>query len=231
VRDQSLVKVRYWKISTADRASPATLCAKLFGACSELPGYRKYQHSHTAGYAQHSNSRLLSSKPVACRASPPAPNLILFLTRPYESFLSGAVCVCAFIRALSSRAGVVHLLLPGLTFMDYYAIFYSLEEMHRQRQAGKPLFSLGHLFATPASLELLERHAVNPSTLRSRHQYGDWGDLGAGDKNANDQALIDGNRVLSAYVIGGEQLYLLTEPVNEETGQRRSTCLMLAREY
>jgi hypothetical protein len=143
----------------------------------------------------------------------------------------GLFAFARFIRVSGSRAGVVRLLLPGLTDMDYYAIFYSLEELHRQRQAGHPLFSLGHLFATPASLELLERHAVNPSTLRSRHQHGDWGDLEAEDKNANDQTLIDGNRVRSAYGIGGEQLYLLTEPVNEETGQRRSTCLMLAREY
>lgn len=43
--------------------------------------------------------------------------------------------------------------------------------------------------------------------------------------------MIDGDRVLSAYVIGGEQLYLLTEPVNQESGLRRSTCLMLAKEY
>jgi hypothetical protein len=100
-----------------------------------------------------------------------------------------------------------------------------------QRQAGKPLFSLGHLFATPASLALLARHGIEPMELHRQHQHGDWGDLSLEDKAANDQALLDGSRILSAYVVGGERLYLLTEPVNEETGRRRSTCLMLVGEY
>ena len=32
-----------------------------------------------------------------------------------------------------------------------------------------------------------------------KHMSGDWGDLGEDDKRANDQALVDGSRLLSAY--------------------------------
>ena len=115
--------------------------------------------------------------------------------------------------------------------MNLFTTLNTLEDVHRYRQAGHPLFSLGHLFFTPASRELMARHHIDLFALHHQHQHGDWGDLGTDDKNANDQALLDGNRILSAYVIGGKQLYLLTEPVNEESGMRRSTCLMLAKEY
>lgn len=114
--------------------------------------------------------------------------------------------------------------------MDNFPTFHTLDGVHRHREAGHPLFSLGHLFFTPNARELMARHRFDLS-LHRRHQHGDWGDLGADDKSANDQALLDGERILSAYVVGGERLFLLTEPVNEESGQRRSTCLMLAREY
>ena len=115
--------------------------------------------------------------------------------------------------------------------MDLFPTLNTLEDVYRHRQAGHPLFSLGHLFFTPAARELMARHAIDLLALHHQHQHGDWGDLGADDKNGNDQALIDGDRVLSTYVIGGEQVYLLTEPVNQESGLRRSTCLMLANEY
>ena len=45
---------------------------------------------------------------------------------------------------------------------------------------------------------------------------GDWGDLDDEDKSLNDAALIDGSRILSAYVTRkGERIWVITEAVNE----------------
>ncbi|MDP9996465.1 hypothetical protein J2W28_006956 [Variovorax boronicumulans] len=64
---------------------------------------------------------------------------------------------------------------------------------------SEPRFRLGRTVATPAALALLEKHGVSPSTLLARHQCGDWGDVGADDASSNDNALKNGDRVLSVY--------------------------------
>ena len=47
----------------------------------------------------------------------------------------------------------------------------------------------------------------------------------------NDAALIDGSRILSAYLTRkGERIWVITEAVNE-VGLRYSTCLLKPEEY
>ena len=86
-------------------------------------------------------------------------------------------------------------------------------------------FGLGQLVGTPGALDVLRAAGVNVFFIVSRHQSGDWGDLGRDDKRANDQALVHGGRILSAYEVGGEKLYVLTE------ADRSSTCVLKASEY
>lgn len=62
-------------------------------------------------------------------------------------------------------------------------------------------FPLGQVAATPGALELLEQHHVSLFDLLARHAKGDWGDVGAEDAHANDQALIHGYRLLSCYTL------------------------------
>jgi hypothetical protein len=62
-------------------------------------------------------------------------------------------------------------------------------------------FPLGQVAATPGALELLEQHRVSLFDLLARHAKGDWGDVGAEDAHANDQALIHGYRLLSCYTL------------------------------
>lgn len=57
----------------------------------------------------------------------------------------------------------------------------------------------GRLYATPGAIDLLEQIHVSPATLLIRHANGDWGDLCEDDKSANEQAVADGGRLLSAY--------------------------------
>ncbi len=91
----------------------------------------------------------------------------------------------------------------------------------------KPKFNLGKIVATPGALEALEQSGQSPSVFLSRHVQGDWGILDDEDKQLNDQALIDGSRLLSAYrsLKGNTKIWLITE------ADRSSTCLLLPEEY
>jgi len=87
------------------------------------------------------------------------------------------------------------------------------------------LFSLGRLMATPGSIQHLSENDLTPLHLIVRHSTGDWGDLGVSDKKLNDLAITDGSRILSAYVVAGEKLYVITE------WDRSYTTVLLASEY
>lgn len=87
-------------------------------------------------------------------------------------------------------------------------------------------FPLGALVSTPGALEALERNRIGPAAYLARHQQGDWGDLGTGDKRANDHALKAGARLLSAYVLADKtKIWVITE------ADRSSTCVLLPEEY
>ena len=88
-------------------------------------------------------------------------------------------------------------------------------------------FPTGKLVATPAALETLARAGVSPLDLVLRHQSGDWGDLDAEDKQANGEALLDGSRIFSAYVLPttGEKVWVITE------ADRSSTCCLTPNCY
>jgi len=90
----------------------------------------------------------------------------------------------------------------------------------------KPLFSLGTIVATPGVLSLLEENGQSPSDFISQHHVGKWGDaLCDEDKQLNNAALQDGSRLFSAYTVGNEKLWIITE------ADRSSTTLLLPREY
>lgn len=98
------------------------------------------------------------------------------------------------------------------------------------RQEGKSLFSLGQVYATPAVLAYLEKHAIYPSALLGPHCHGEYGQLDDEDCQANDDALIHGGRILSVYVVEGERIYAITDAA-DELGVRQATTLLFPREY
>ncbi len=67
--------------------------------------------------------------------------------------------------------------------------------------APQARFELGRIVATPGALRLLGEHGVNLFDLLVRHVSGDWGDVCVADAQANNDALINGERVLSAYTL------------------------------
>jgi hypothetical protein len=91
---------------------------------------------------------------------------------------------------------------------------------------SNPRFSLGQVLATPGALDALREAQVNPAELLARHQAGDWGIVCSEDKQLNDAALINGERVLSAYRLPtGVKIWAITE------WNRSATTLLLPSEY
>ena len=73
-------------------------------------------------------------------------------------------------------------------------------------------FPLGQLAATPGALEAMEASGQTPDFFLARHQSGDWGEVNEEDRQLNDEALIHGDRILSAYrTLKGVKLWIITE--------------------
>ena len=90
----------------------------------------------------------------------------------------------------------------------------------------QPKFPLGQTVATPGALEALQQAGQSPAEFLARHVSGDWGQLCADDMRANEEALVNGERILSAYKTNqGVKLWIITE------ADRSSTCILLPEEY
>jgi hypothetical protein len=96
---------------------------------------------------------------------------------------------------------------------------------------AQPKFSLGQIAATPGALEALQRAGQSATAFLHRHAQMDWGDLCEEDRQANDHALIDGSRILSAYRTSlSEKIWIITE-ATDEAGRRAATTILLPAEY
>lgn len=97
--------------------------------------------------------------------------------------------------------------------------------------AVKPLFKPGRVVATPGALEALEEAGQSVWVFLARHLAGDWGAVDVHDKAANDEALKDGSRLLSAYLLNtGKTIWLITE-AQDDNGNRALTTALLPSEY
>lgn len=87
-----------------------------------------------------------------------------------------------------------------------------------------PKFRLGCTVITSNALTKLSTTDVQ-GALR-RHHVGDWGDLDDHDREANERALHDGERLLSAYRSErGEKFWIITE------ADRSATTVLLPEDY
>lgn len=94
---------------------------------------------------------------------------------------------------------------------------------------------LGELCTTPGAQMLLRQYRISPFQLLARHVTGDWGDICKEDAEANNEALLVGARVLSAYALqpplgqseplAVAHVWLITE------ADRSVTTLLLPEEY
>lgn len=85
-------------------------------------------------------------------------------------------------------------------------------------------FRLGRIVATSHALEVITQDDILVGI--QRHQAGDWGELPLEDRVANDRALVQGTRLLSAYrSINGVKFWIITE------ADRWSTTVLLPEDY
>lgn len=83
---------------------------------------------------------------------------------------------------------------------------------------------LGQVVITPAAAAALAQPDVVAAVRR--HISGDWGEVDDDDRRANDAALRDGTRLLSAYTsAGGTRFWVITE------ADRSVTTVLLPDDY
>ena len=105
------------------------------------------------------------------------------------------------------------------------------KERTPQTDISVPLFPMGRIVATPGALCLLEQHGIPVTALLQRHVRGDWGDLGRDDSKANDDAVHDGGRILSSYLMNRDKVWVITEATGDDGVARASTCILKPEEY
>lgn len=94
-----------------------------------------------------------------------------------------------------------------------------------------PMFSLGHVVATPGALAAMRSTSTDPVSLLARHASGDWGDVCDEDKVHNNDAVVAGWRLLSAYSLPvreprhAQTVWIITE------SDRSVTTFLLPKEY
>lgn len=90
----------------------------------------------------------------------------------------------------------------------------------------KPRFPLGQVVATPGALEALQAAGQTAMELLQRHIILDPGELDEEDQQANEEAVANGERILSSYLLkDGTKLWVITE------ADRSSTTILHPDEY
>lgn len=92
------------------------------------------------------------------------------------------------------------------------------------RKPKKPRFSLGEVVATAHAMAVLP--SPDMQLALQRHVVGDWGDVGKEDRQANEQALLKGTRLLSIYGSSkGVKFWIITE------ADRSATTVLFPEDY
>jgi hypothetical protein len=92
------------------------------------------------------------------------------------------------------------------------------------RDSSRPKFLLGAIVATPNALNTIPNDEI--FNALSRHEQGDWGTLDAEDREANENSLLKGGRLFSAYhSIQNVKFWIITE------WHRRITTVLLPEDY
>ena len=90
----------------------------------------------------------------------------------------------------------------------------------------KPRFQLGQVVATPRAVDALEKVNQSATEFINRHVVLDAGELDEEDQRTNEDAVDNGGRILSSYLLkDGTKIWIITE------ADRSATTLLLPSEY
>lgn len=93
------------------------------------------------------------------------------------------------------------------------------------------LFKSTKVVGTPEALLALSASGQQANYFLDLHFNGDWGNMPPEDRLANNRALVDGSRIMSAYETSlGVNLWVITDAASDD-GTRKSTCIFLPEEY
>ena len=97
------------------------------------------------------------------------------------------------------------------------------------------VFPLGNVYMTPGISMASDAFKKEAASCFTRHSKGDWGTLDKHDWEMNQEALVNGGRILSNYEMDCEEddpdrLWIITE-AEDENGSRAATTLLLPSEY
>ncbi len=84
-------------------------------------------------------------------------------------------------------------------------------------------FQPGTIVTTLGALEVATHEQI--AAVLARHLSGDWGEVDREDAAANERALKSGERLLSAYEVNGQKLWVITE------ADRSATTVLTPGEY
>lgn len=94
-----------------------------------------------------------------------------------------------------------------------------------------PRFAWALTKATPGALKALEEAGQEPGFFLGKHICGDWGTCCPEDAQVNEAALLDGSRLVSAYLtLKGVKIWVITEAADDK-GVRQLTTILLPEEY
>ncbi|MEB1764612.1 hypothetical protein VDR48_19730 [Xanthomonas campestris pv. campestris] len=87
------------------------------------------------------------------------------------------------------------------------------------------LFNCGAVVQTLGAMAVLNETDVDFLGLLGRHVRGDWGRVCPDDAQSNRDAVEAGNRIVSVYPVGRQDVWIITE------ADRSATTILLPSEY
>lgn len=103
--------------------------------------------------------------------------------------------------------------------------------MKAMKMQSNAKFSLGQTVATPGALAALSEAGQTAVFFLQKHLTGDWGEVCDEDKRLNEEALVAGERLLSAYrTLRGKRIWVITEATDDEK-QRAATTILTPQDY
>ena len=98
-------------------------------------------------------------------------------------------------------------------------------------RSAESKFNLGQVAATPRAIHALRQSGEMPAKFLNRHARGDWGDICDDDRKLNEEALLDGSRIMSVYSTSkSEKIWIITDAAND-AGRREVTTVLIPQDY